>query len=207
MDLIDRTKLPFEIGDEVTYAGDSEIHTIIGYFFSRGFNNYDCNYGYIIDNVITSGEYGLSNFCYDEIGRPLNVSESFYVLPSSLTLITEENMKEFTKKDLKTGMIVELNSTARYLVLGDTLVGIDNQLLLSYYNENLTLKCNNMDSIKRYTICKVYKKYVSHWGGGFKEGLYNDVILIWERPKVVELSMEEIANKLGIPVNQLRIKK
>lgn len=36
-----------------------------------------------------------------------------------------------------------------------------------------------------------------HWGGG----LHNDVILIWERPKVVELSMEEIANKLGIPVN------
>ena len=205
MDLIDRTKLPFEIGDEVTYAGDSEIHTIIGYFFSRGFNNYDCNYGYIIDNVITSGEYGLSNFCYDEIGRPLSLSESFYVLPSSLTLITEENMKEFTKKDLKTGMIVELKNSTRYLVLGDILVGIDNQLLLSYYNEDLTLKSNT--DIKGPTICKVYKKYDGHWGGGFKEGLYTDIVLIWERPKVVELSMEEIANKLGIPVTQLRIKK
>lgn len=206
MDLIDRTKLPFEIGDEVTYAGDNEVHTIIGYFFSRGFNHYDGSYGYIIDNIITR-RYGLSNFCYDEIGRLLNLSEGFYVLPSSLTLITDKNMKEFTKKDLKTGMIVELKDQERYLVLGDTLVGIDNQSLLSYYNEDLTLKCNNIDSIKRCTICKVYKKYDGHWGGGFKEGLHNDVILIWERPKVVELSMEEIANKLGIPVNQLRIKK
>ena len=204
MDLIDRTKLPFEIGDEVTYAGDSEIHTIIGYFFSRGFNNYDCNYGYIIDNVITSGEYGLSNFCYDEIGRPLSLSESFYVLPSNLTLITEENMKEFTKKDLKTGMIVELTTGTRCLLVNNTLIGATGQMSLSNYDENLIYVYDNT-----YNINKVYLHKDHYWGLGFKETLKSlcGATLLWERPEIIEMSIEEIAEKLGIPANQLRIKK
>ena len=205
MDLIDRTKLPLEIGDKVTYTGDNEIHTIIGYYFSNGFNNYDNPYGYVIDNRYPG--HKAFDYGYDKKGNHLNLNNSTneYVLTYNIKLINTENKKEFTKKDLKTGMIVELKNSTRYLVLGDTLVGIDNQLLLSYYNEDLTLKSNT--DIKGPTICKVYKKYDGHWGGGFKEGLYTDIVLIWERPKVVELSMEEIANKLGIPVNQLRIKK
>lgn len=208
MDLIDKTKLSLKIGDKVTYTRDNKIHTIVGYFFIKGFNNYDCGYGYVIDNVSVTLSCGTLIHGYDKEGRQLNLNTKNirYVFEENIKLITDENMKEFTKKDLKTGMIVELNNQERYLVLNDVLLGSLDRIYLSHYENNLKYKIKYFDL---NSINKVYSMNTSSWGEGFERTLRNVdeySTLIWERPKVVELSMEEIANKLGIPVNQLRIK-
>ena len=93
MDLIDRTKLPLKKGDKVIYVNDNKIHTIIGYYFNKGFNNYNIDYGYVIDNVIDGG-HKASSCGYDEIGRKLNLNDNtnFYVFPSSLTLIDKKKI-------------------------------------------------------------------------------------------------------------------
>ncbi len=113
-------------------------------------------------------------------------------------------MKEFTKKDLKTGMIVELATGTRYLLVNDTLIGVTGQMRLSNYDENLIYVDNNI-----YNINKVYLHEDYYWGLGFNRNLDTlcHTTLLWERPKVTEMSIEEIAEKLGIPANQLRIKK
>lgn len=207
MDLIDRTKLPLKVGDKVTWCNDDKIHTIIGYYFSDGFNDYNSSYGYVIDNRYP----GHKAFCYgyDKEGNHLNLNNftNEYVLTYQVELINTENtknMKEFTKKDLKTGMIVELATGTRYLLVNDTLIGATGQMNFSHYNENLIY---DGDSI--YSINKVYLKEEYYWGLGFNRNLDTlcHTTLLWERPKVTEMSIEEIAEKLGIPANQLRIKK
>ena len=204
MDLIDRTKLPLKVGDKVTWWNDNKIHTIIGYYFSDGFNNYNSNYGYVIDNRYP----GHKAFCYgyDKEGNHLKLNNftNEYVNTYDVKLINTENMKEFTKKDLKTGMIVELATGTRYLLVNNTLIGATGQMNFSHYNENLIY-----DGYSIYNINKVYLKEECYWGLGFNETLKSlcGATLLWERPKVTEMSIEEIAEKLGIPANQLRIKK
>ena len=204
MDLIDRTKLPFKEGDQVTFVYDNKIHTIIGYYFGDGFNNYNSNYGYVIDNRYPGHKAFLCG--YDKEGNHLNLNDSTndYVLTYHVKLINTENMKEFTKKDLKTGMIVELATGTRYLLVNNTLIGATGQMNFSHYNENLIY---DGDSI--YNINKVYLKEDCYWGLGFNRNLDTlcNTTLLWERPEIIEMSVEEIAEKLGIPANQLRIKK
>ena len=48
--------------------------------------------------------------------------------------------KEFTKADLKDGMVVEYVDGRRRLVIGDTLYGTDGCLETDRYNENLEIK-------------------------------------------------------------------
>ena len=183
MDLIDRTKLPLKIGDKVVWLKDNKVYTIKGYYFPYGFNNYNGNYGYYIY---------------------LDSNNWHYVNNDEVKLINTENMKEFTKKDLKTGMIVELATGTRYLLVNDTLIGATGQMNFSHYNENLIY---DGDSI--YNINKVYLKEECYWGLGFNRNLDTlcHTTLLWERPEIIEMSVEEIAEKLGIPANQLRIKK
>ena len=207
MDLIDRTKLPLKVGDKVTWCNNNKIHTIVGYYFSSCFNNYNSSYGYVIDNMCP----GRKAFCYgyDKEGNHLNLNNftNEYVLTYHVELINTENtenMKEFTKKDLKTGMIVELATGTRYLLVNDILIGVTGQMKFAHYNENLIYEEDTP-----YNIDKVYLHEDYYWGRGFKETLKSlcGATLLWERPKVTEMSVEEIAEKLGIPANQLRIKK
>lgn len=204
MDLIDRTKLPLKVGDKVTWWNDNKTHTIVGYYFSNGFNNYNSIYGYVIDNI---SKQGHKAFCYgyDKEGNHLKLNNftNIYVSMYNVKLINTENMKEFTKNDLKAGMIVELNNGNRYLLVNDTLIGTEGYMILSKYNDDLIHKKYE------YSINKVYLKEDYCWGLGFNENLrtLRNTTLLWERPKVIEMSVEEIAEKLGIPANQLRIKK
>ena len=105
------------------------------------------------------------------------------------------------QKHLRSGMIVEYANGKRRLVtdiMGRlVLISEDGFQPLSEYNEDLTIyDCPNT------TINKV----------GISEPYCLDVMLkgatiIWERPKEIELTMDEIAEKFGISVEQLKIKK
>ena len=106
------------------------------------------------------------------------------------------------KSDLRPGMVVEYANGEKRLV-----VTINNELYLigrsSYadvksFNEDMT--CSGNLGIN---IVKVYQPK--------KAANLNSLLdcenCIWERPKEVVLTMQEIADKFGIPVEQLKIKK
>ena len=106
------------------------------------------------------------------------------------------------KSDLKPGMVVEYASKEKRLVVTINaelyLISRASFVDIKFYNEDLT--CSNAPSIN---IVKVYQP---------KEASSLNALLqcnncIWERPKEIVLTMQEIADKFGIPVEQLKIKK
>jgi hypothetical protein len=107
------------------------------------------------------------------------------------------------KSDLKPGMVTEYANGGRRLVIEFNdelfLLSNDNWADLKYHNSNL--ECSIAED---FTINKIYQPKVVLG----LDILLNSVLpCIWERPKSVELTMEEIAEKFGINVEQLKIKK
>lgn len=106
------------------------------------------------------------------------------------------------KSDLKPGMVIEYANKEKRLV-----VTINAELFLisrasfaevRSFNEDLTY-----DGDPKLNIVKVYQP---------KEAASLSTLLqcdncIWARPKEIVLTMQEIADKFGIPVEQLKIKK
>ena len=106
------------------------------------------------------------------------------------------------KTDLRPGMVVEYASGEKRLV-----VTINAELYLisrasfadvKSFNEDLT--CNSNPDI---TIVKIYQPREA----ASLSTLFECKNCIWERPKEIVLTIQEIADKFGIPVEQLRIKK
>ena len=106
------------------------------------------------------------------------------------------------KSDLKPGMAVEYANGNKRLV-----TAINNELFLmgehaycglENFNDDLT--CSDNPDI---TIVKVFRpKEASSFGT-----LLECKRCIWKRQKETVLTMQEIANKFGIPVEQLKIKQ
>ena len=119
-----------------------------------------------------------------------------------------KDMKEFTRADLKPGMVVEYRNGARRLVVSINgflhLYSTDTYVthIVNAYNDNLTYIFNNnkQDIVKVYEIVKLSSLSCMLTS-------IDCLKLIWERNEPVEYTMQEIADKLGIPVEQLRIKK
>ena len=106
------------------------------------------------------------------------------------------------KSDLKPGMVVEYASGEKRLV-----VTINAELYLisrasfadiKSFKEDLTC-----DSNPDINIVKVYRPREA----ASLNTLFECKNCIWERPKETVLTMQEIADKFGIPVEQLKIKK
>lgn len=89
--------------------------------------------------------------------------------------------KEFTKSDLKNGMVVETRNKTRFLVNGDILVGKWNDWdELENYEDDLTIfgeKDDECDIVKVYTTSSHYIEYM------FDD---DNLILIWERKEEME---------------------
>lgn len=106
------------------------------------------------------------------------------------------------KSDLRPGMVVEYANGEKRLV-----TAINNELFLmgehaycrlENFNDDLT--CSDNPDI---TIVKVFQlKEASNLGT-----LLECKRCIWERQKETVLTMQEIADKFGIPVEQLKIKQ
>ena len=97
--------------------------------------------------------------------------------------------KDFTKADLKDGMVVEYKDGRRRLVVADMLIGKDGFLTLNSYSEEL--KSNSFDE---HTIVKTYK---------IREAATFDCVLdninlelIWKRTKTKHMTTEEMRKKL-----------
>ena len=113
--------------------------------------------------------------------------------------------KEFTLNDLKVGMLVELRDGRKYLIaktIDNELVGTRDSgfMLVERYENDLSFEgCSTNDIVKVYSIRKTKTNMYSY--------STNDRDLLFERKEPKELTMQEIADKFGIPVDQLKIKK
>lgn len=96
--------------------------------------------------------------------------------------------KEFTKADLKDGMVVEYRDGDRRLVIDKYLIGKNAYYELSTYNENLE------DKYPRLTIMKVFKIRQR----AILERILDDdnLELIWERTEPKKMTIEEMRQKL-----------
>ena len=100
--------------------------------------------------------------------------------------------KEFTKKYLKSGMVVEYGdeSLGRRVVIGDFLVGEDGYARLENYEHNLI----NRKRIDGMDIVKVYKIKQGYPFGRIMED--HNLELIWERKEPKKMTIEEMRQKL-----------
>lgn len=182
-----------------------------GYKIGEHYHKYLNTFPYVVLN--NCGEFGsCANYEVPneiQFNRELVTNvEEFLERAAKLKGFTykRKDMKEFTLNDLQPGMIVEYRNQERRLVvlINNVLHLISPDCFLtniqSVYNNDLTYKYDKMlDIIKVYKITTVR---------GLKEMLnLCDSKLIWERKEIKEYTMQEIADKLGIPVEQLRIKK
>lgn len=93
--------------------------------------------------------------------------------------------------------IVITESGTPWILIDNILVNDSGYNYLSSYNEDLTLM-----------FCNIIKVYKSHYGNGVTAALnLKYSTLIWERSEIVELTMDQIAEKFGVNVENLKIKK
>lgn len=138
-------------------------------------------------------EYGkyLDETCYTGVGSfaccDFYESEGYKILEWS-----DYMNKEFTKADLKDGMVVEYRSKSygRRLVIGDMLIGAEGSYRLIYYNEDLIDTTGDKD----FDIMRIYK--IQHVSRFNEILLYSNLELIWERKEPKKMTVEEMRKKL-----------
>ena len=118
------------------------------------------------------------------------------------------NDLQMKKQDIQLGMVVEYHCGKRGLVIlvNDEVLFSNNigYMRLKDYNDDLLVIDRHNDSDK-WDIDKIFKVTL---GCSIDTMLNGDFLkLLWERQKEVELTMDEIAEKFGIPVKNLKIKK
>ena len=111
------------------------------------------------------------------------------------------------KSDLKTGMRVEHRNGRMSIVVlgidgGDRIVNERSRDGLDYYDDNF----NNNKNYHEFDFVRIYDKpdYIDI------PNLFNIELkgeLLWERQEPIELTMQEIADKFGVSVENLKIKK
>ena len=123
-----------------------------------------------------------------------------YVLQNGV-ITTGENLKPMKQKELKDylkpGYVVEYDSGNKYVLTQDVygnVFGIEIVNSIHWTSLDDTLE----RIVAVYQINTPENLHSKNWKNGTK---------VWEKPKEVELTMQEIADKFGIDVNQLKIKK
>lgn len=97
---------------------------------------------------------------------------------------------EFTKADLKDGMVVEYAKGDRRMVLDERIIGPSTQANLDDFTKDLK-SVND----PKFNIVRVYKSHADRLGSLCKDAY---LTLIWERKEEpVEMTIEEICKALG----------
>ena len=99
--------------------------------------------------------------------------------------------KEFTKADLKDGMVVEQANKNRYLLVGDRALRFGWHNPLSQYEDDLTNSLGAEYGIEK--VFKVKNKRVKSLEEIFDDG---NLELIWERKETKRMTAEEMRKKL-----------
>jgi len=131
--------------------------------------------------------------------------------PSGVHVLEWEDFMEFTKADLKAGYVVQYrdgeyrmimpSQKGLYLVLGKNGCG----MYLDNFNEDLT-SFNKEGVIAKCTIIAVFG--YNEQGSNSLDVDWTYRPLLWSRKEPpMELTMQEIADKFGVDVKDLKIKK
>ena len=112
--------------------------------------------------------------------------------------------KEMTKKELKTGMVVEYRNGDKRIVLldtpiGDALIGNIGWVDLYYYTNDL-----RNATASGFDIVAVYEPYHKR---EMRSLCWNEQKCIWRRSEVKEVTLSEIAEKFGVSVENIRVKE
>lgn len=132
------------------------------------------------DKTCYSGDGGYQSYDYFEKYKYNILEWSDYM------------QKEFTKADLKDGMVVEQRNGNRYLVLAGMTVRECGHNKISGYTNNLKW-CGNYrggDIVKGYRIIHESPETI---GKVFRDG---NLELIWERTETKKMTVEEMRQKL-----------
>ena len=141
-----------------------------------------------------------------------------YTLRYSSAKYLRENLPEYEvitlndlqmkKQDIQLGMVVEYRCGKKALVISvnDEILLSDNNgfMRLKDYTDDLLVMDRHSESGK-WDIDKIFKVTIECSIDTMLNGCF--LKLLWERQKEVELTMDEIAEKFGIPVKNLKIKK
>lgn len=143
------------------------------------------------DSYLEHTEYGryLSKTCYTGDGG--FASCVFYESEGYKILEWSDYMnKEFTKADLRDGMVVEYNDNCfgKRLVIGGFLTGEDGYVDLGDYNENLKNVVSDLEIVRVYKI-KCMGKISSIMDD-------DNLELIWKRKEPKKMTIEEMRQKL-----------
>ena len=178
----------------VKNLNDNQLHMLVDYLIA---NHYKWNISTLDKKSITRCEV-----LYMDDDKGLSYSTLITLKNSESKVVTFNELIQMKKSDLKPGMVVEYASGDKRLVvtINDELclIGENSFAEMGSFNDDLT--CNGNPDIN---IVKVYQP---------EEAASLNTLLkcgdcIWERPKETVLTMQEIADKFGIPVEQIRIKK
>jgi hypothetical protein len=181
----------------VRNLNNDQLNMLIGYLVT---NHYKWLYSGVDKKSITR-----SDVLYMENDNSLSYSSLVtfkQCFKDDYELVGFNDLIQMKKSDLKPGMVVEYANGERRLV-----VTINNDLYLisrasfadvKSFNDDLTC-----DSDLKLNIVKVFQPKEA----ASLSSLLDCSNCIWERPKEIVLTMQEIADKFGIPVEQLRIKK
>lgn len=102
----------------------------------------------------------------------------------------EGNQKEYTKADLKSGMVVEYRNEKRRLVVNDMLIGEGGYLSIDSLDEDLKsiiYSPNDIMRIYRIKEARTFEDILKN----------NNLELIWERTETKRMTVEEMRQKLG----------
>lgn len=107
------------------------------------------------------------------------------------------------KSNIKSGMSVKLRNGQMGLIVdvfGIKIIQLENNWLNldKEYNQDLI----NYDG---WDIMEVYS--IPNYECVIRENFCIPENIIWRREELIELTMQEIADKFGIPINSLKIKK
>ena len=142
--------------------------------------------------------------CYRAVDPEIVYANINYYKKADYKIITfDEFMKEhkdmkkqFTKDDLKVGMLVECEEMGLCIIMEDPYYGLvyvsdDGYMTVSRLNDNFDFHD------KQYSINKVWD-VATNYGQGILNT--HERKLLWEREVVKELTVEEISNLLGYKV-------
>lgn len=126
----------------------------------------------------------------------------WYQLATGATRFVENIWKTMKQKELKdylkSGYVIEYDDGSRFVITQDV------------HGNNFGLQIGASilwDSLE--TLEGIVKVYQIDRPGALHKTFIHDthLTLVWEKPKEVELTMQQIADKFGIDINQLKIKK
>ena len=130
-----------------------------------------------------------------------NLTTLIHYEKNNYKVLTFNELIQMKKSELKPGMVVQYADGKKRLV-----TAINDELFLMGENMFAELDKFNEDLINEIHHLNIVKVFQPKEAAGLNTLLQCDNC-IWERPKETVLTMQEIANKFGIPVEQIRIKK